>query len=239
MKCVRSLTVLAVLSCGISGAAQANLLVNGSFEDVSTGVLVVPNQGPDTTPANGIASGQWAVFSSIPGWVAGAGTRGIEVRNNVAGTAHSGVNFVELDSHPGPGSNSSMSQAFGNFAAGTLLNLSFYYAARPNTVAATNGIQVFWNGNDVSASILPTNPSSGTLSTSWSLYTAQLTAIPGSNTLGFAAVGTDDTVGGSLDSVSVTVVPEPEAYGLALAGMGVVAFAMRRQRAHPAKSDAR
>jgi hypothetical protein len=29
---------------------------------------------------------------------------------------------------------------------------------------------------------------------------------------------------------NVTVVPEPEAYGLALAGMGVVAFAMRRRR---------
>lgn len=30
--------------------------------------------------------------------------------------------------------------------------------------------------------------------------------------------------------IGVTVVPEPEAYGLALAGMGVVAFAMRRSR---------
>lgn len=30
---------------------------------------------------------------------------------------------------------------------------------------------------------------------------------------------------------AVTVVPEPEAYGLALAGMGVVAFALRRKRA--------
>jgi hypothetical protein len=30
--------------------------------------------------------------------------------------------------------------------------------------------------------------------------------------------------------IGVTVVPEPEAYGLALAGMGVVAFAMRRRR---------
>gem|GEM_PF-7118886 len=30
---------------------------------------------------------------------------------------------------------------------------------------------------------------------------------------------------------AVTVVPEPEAYGLALAGMGVVAFALRRKQA--------
>jgi hypothetical protein len=30
---------------------------------------------------------------------------------------------------------------------------------------------------------------------------------------------------------NVVAIPEPEAYGLALAGMGVVAFAMRRRRA--------
>lgn len=34
-------------------------------------------------------------------------------------------------------------------------------------------------------------------------------------------------------SLNVTVVPEPEAYGLALAGMGVVAFAMRRRTPRP------
>jgi hypothetical protein len=33
------------------------------------------------------------------------------------------------------------------------------------------------------------------------------------------------------DYLVATVVPEPEAYGLALAGMGVVAFAMRRRKA--------
>lgn len=38
-----------------------------------------------------------------------------------------------------------------------------------------------------------------------------------------------DNAGGI--SVNVAVVPEPEAYGLALAGMGVVAFALRRRRA--------
>lgn len=34
----------------------------------------------------------------------------------------------------------------------------------------------------------------------------------------------------AIEISNVTVVPEPEAYGLALAGMGVVAFAMRRRR---------
>ena len=33
-----------------------------------------------------------------------------------------------------------------------------------------------------------------------------------------------------INAMTVAVVPEPEAYGLAMAGMGVVAFAMRRRR---------
>lgn len=43
---------------------------------------------------------------------------------------------------------------------------------------------------------------------------------------GFGAPGTN-----AIEISNVTVVPEPEAYGLALAGMGVVAFTMRRRRA--------
>jgi hypothetical protein len=42
---------------------------------------------------------------------------------------------------------------------------------------------------------------------------------------GLGAPGTN-----AIEISNVTVVPEPEAYGLALAGMGVVAFAMRRRR---------
>ena len=52
----------------------------------------------------------------------------------------------------------------------------------------------------------------------------------------FALVSFDKSVGNGYSSevgrvaIQVNVVPEPEAYGLALAGMGVVAFAMRRRR---------
>jgi len=34
----------------------------------------------------------------------------------------------------------------------------------------------------------------------------------------------------AIEIANVAVVPEPEAYGLALAGLGVVGFAMRRRR---------
>jgi hypothetical protein len=48
--------------------------------------------------------------------------------------------------------------------------------------------------------------------------------------LAFAVEGNTSAKVIGLDNV--TVVPEPEAYGLALAGIGVVAFAMRRRRAY-------
>jgi hypothetical protein len=216
-----------LVSLAMGNAAAQELIVNGSFEQITTSAAVFQN--PNTALSNGtLDAGEWAVFSSLPGWTAVTGTRGIEVRNAVAGSAYHEKNFVELDSHPGPNSNSGMEQSFDLIAASPL-KLSFFYAARPNTTNTTNAIKVFWNGLHLS-SILPNDPALGTASTTWTEYTAHINGKLGTNTLGFTAIGTDDTFGGSLDKVSVTVVPEPEAYGLALAGMGVVAFAMRRRK---------
>ena len=67
----------------VSGIASANLIINGSFE------------------ANSQANGTWNVYNSLIGWQTAYGP-GIELRNNVAGTASDGVNFVELDSHNFP-----------------------------------------------------------------------------------------------------------------------------------------
>jgi hypothetical protein len=51
------------------------------------------------------------------------------------------------------------------------------------------------------------------------------------DTLKFAAGGTAQTYGGSLDNVSlVAAVPEPETYALMMAGLGAVAFMARRRR---------
>ncbi|MBN8490382.1 MAG: hypothetical protein J0M00_02995 [Burkholderiales bacterium] len=206
-----------------------NLLSNGSFETTAGGILVNPTQGPDTNPSNGITSGQWAVFSSLLGWNTISG-KGIEVRNNVPNgyLAQEGSNFVELDSHPGPGANSAMAQSF-SLGASSLLDLSFYYRARPGTSGDTNGIKVYFNNAPVS--LAPPGLESGPLvSTTWTKYTGQVFGAVGTNTLVFEAVGKSDTLGGSLDNVSMTVVPEPQAYGIALAGMSIVAFAMRQRR---------
>jgi hypothetical protein len=218
----------------VSGAGATNLISNGSFEDVtSAGAVRLGAVGTDPDTSNGIDDGKWAVFTQLPGlWVTNGGP-GIEVRRNISGVAQNGQNFVELDSDGGDPSNSWMTQTF--ISSGALMKLSFFYAARPGSPGSdplSNGIEVLWNGNPLgSPPLSPGNPASGTNNTAWVEYTALLpVGNIGANTLGFRAVGIDETYGGSLDNVAVTVVPEPEAYGLALAGMGVVAFAMRRRR---------
>ena len=51
----------------------------------------------------------------------------------------------------------------------------------------------------------------------------------GSATLTFSALGLSDMIGGSIDNVSVTAVPEPETAALLLAGLLVVGTAARRR----------
>jgi len=207
-------------------ASAQNLLNNGSFETADCATRVA---GVGTACTGNVSSGQWAVFKNIPGWTTVSGA-GIEIRDNWAGTAQNGSNFVELDSHGMPGSNNSlMQQVFSSTSA--QMQLSFWYAARAGTAAHTNGIEVWWNGQNVSSLLTP-NPANGSTNPSWIQYTLALNGNVGHNTIGFKAVGTDDTYGGSLDNISIsTPVPEVGTLSMMLAGLGAVGFVARRRRA--------
>ncbi|MBN8490384.1 MAG: FxDxF family PEP-CTERM protein [Burkholderiales bacterium] len=185
---------------GLAGNAHA-LLVNGSFED------------------NVQANGTWAIYPNLVGWT--GGQYGIELRNNVAGAAFDGNNYIELDT-------TRNSLAYQGVAAvlGQQYLLSFAYSPRTNVAATSNEIEVYWNNERV-GTYTGTNNTSGNV---WDVKNIYVVGAGNPTELRFVAVGTSDSYGGSLDAVSVTAVPEPEAYGLALAGMGVVAFAMRRRR---------
>lgn len=223
-------TILAVSALALSAMAHAaptNLIVNGSFEDLSSqsGVQQLNN-------------GQWSVYSSLPGWTTVWGD-GIEVRNNVAGTAQDGKHFVELDSHyfanvgfvGAKQSNSAMSQSVAT-TSGMSYTLSFWYSARPNTSgmgADTNDINVFWNGQLLS--LLHPAAVNSTSSHQWAKYSFNVTGT-GVDIVKFAATGAQETYGGSLDNVSLIAipVPEPESYALMLAGLGLIGFSARRRR---------
>lgn len=90
--------------------AQANLIVNGGFED------------------NAVASGNWAYFSSssVNGWEGD----NIEIWNNFGGVvAPEGKQHAELNAHPFDGTLFSIYQNFAT-VVGQTYDVSFFYSAR-------------------------------------------------------------------------------------------------------------
>jgi hypothetical protein len=196
--------LLAVALAASFGAAHAgNLVVDGSFEDQAQ------------------AAGSWNVYNAINGWSTVSGA-GIELRNNVAGTAFDGVNFVELDSY----NNSAMAQTL-TTVAGTTYDLSFAYSARAGVSAGSNPIQVLWNGVGVATVTANGSSLSGN---DWHLFNYTVTGT-GSDTLTFRAIGVNDSLGGSLDAVTVTAaVPEPSTYAMMFLGLGLMGASLSRRR---------
>ncbi|WP_238542341.1 PEPxxWA-CTERM sorting domain-containing protein [Sphingomonas sp. PAMC 26621] len=153
---------------------------------------------------------------SYEGWT--AGRNGLEVQyNNVAGAAFSGANLVELDTS----ANSSMSRMID---PGTYV-LRYWYSNRPGVPASSNGISVLLNESP----IFTTPGGNGGASTNWVLQTVNF-AVTAPTTLTFSAIGTSDSVGGYLDSISLSAVPEPASWVMMILGFGMLGVALRRQR---------
>lgn len=182
-------------------AAPVDLIVNGSFED------------------NLMTNGNWSILNSLTGWSAGA--NGVELRNNIAGTALDGVNYVELDTT----ANSSISQTLST-VAGQWYALSFNYSNRVNTAVDTNGLSWSFGSTAGTAAALPAVSGDH----SWTTFSTLVQATGSSTVLNFAALGKSDSVGTSLDKVALTTaVPEPQTYALMLAGLVAIGFVSRRR----------
>lgn len=236
----KSTSLAIALSLAALAAPAHAVVFNGGFEDVSS-----------STPGRGLSNGaflanlasgpgpSWDVFTSIPGWTTTAGA-GIEVQTNrTIGSinAHTGLHYIELDSHPKPNSNSTMAQTL-NLSSG-VYQLDFYYSPRTGDVGS-NGIEysIF---NAASASLLAgsvTGPSTtaGTAVGLWTLVSTLFTVRGGDSpvTLSFAATGKADTLGGFLDDINVTrvaAVPLPAAGPLLLVALAGLGLYSRRERA--------
>ena len=191
-----------LLTAFASAHASTNIVLDGSFE------------------AQAQANGTWSLNASLPDWTLVSGPS-IELRDNVAGTAADGVNYVELDST----ANSAISQVL-NTTVGQTYVLSFEYSNRTGTNPSTDGLYYSLNGVQVDAPALPENDTSNNL---WSTYSTNFTATSNSTTLVFGALGTSDSYGSSLDNIQVSAVPEPSSYALMFGGLGLMGFVARRR----------
>lgn len=190
---------VAILSLVSVGAQATNLVSNASFE------------------ANPMGAGQWGAFNSLTNWTS---TNKVELRNGVAGAAQDGFNFVELDVN----GNSSISQTI--FGTGWV-DLSFWYSARPNTNATTNDLNVSFG--DFTDTLLH-NVGNNTSAHLWQQFTQRIDlGYSGSAVLTFAAAGVSDSVGASLDNITVNAVPEPGTPLMVLTGLGLLAAVNKRR----------
>jgi hypothetical protein len=203
------IALLASSGTALAGPAPAgNLLVNGGFESTAVG------------------NGSWVNVATTPGWtwLGGPGT-GFEIRNNVAGAAQEGSNYIELDTN----GNTLIGQYLDNLSTGARYDLSFWYSPREFQPASTNGIQVFWNGVLLDATLTGLGGSGN----DWTQHQYLVTAQSGRNVLSFASVGSSDSLGGNLDNVSLTNrLPEPGTLALtfaALAGALLLPRSLRRR----------
>ncbi|MFG6449106.1 PEP-CTERM sorting domain-containing protein [Roseateles sp. BYS180W] len=194
----RTLAIVAALALPMLTQAQ-NLVVNGSFEQPS------------------LAAGTLGIYANVTGWNATVGE--IEIRNNVAGTASQGVQFLELDARI----NSTIHQTVSGLTTGSAYSFSFDYSNRRGTALSTNGMSWSLDGgttwNDV---VTPTDYV-------WHSFSGQFVATGSTTELMFRAINTSDALGTSLDNVSITAVPEPGTYALLLAGLGAFGVMSRRR----------
>lgn len=174
---------------------QVNLIVNGGFE-----------QGHSD-----LAASDWSIYTSLPGWTAGADGIPFEVQTGGAGGVSGNDSAViELDGdlqgngHPGQATpdathtNATIQQVIAGTEAGQTYELTFWYAPRPDHAANDDsGLHVIWNGQVVKAIDSSSQPDG------WQQITVFVVGTGNNDTLGFQGVGAEDEFGALIDNVSL------------------------------------
>ena len=208
---VRKFLVAMAATVMMSSAANASLLVNGSFEQ---GTPQPGSGGFDTLGSGSNAVTGWTVSSGSVDWINGYwqaqdGTHSIDLAGNVPGA---------------------IEQTFETVVGG-VYSVNYWLSGNPDggsvgkdgVVAAINGAIV-----DASSSITGIKgPSHENME--YSLKNFTFTASGTSTTLRFSSAENAGAFGAVLDNVSVSAVPEPATWAMMLVGFGVVGASMRRR----------
>ena len=131
----KTLKIFAAAGCLLASAvsANANLIVNGSFED----------------PAFGPGGPTWGLYTQIPGWTSSGPNIEIGTAATYGVTGQDGNNVMELDST-------------GNVEVSQILTtpgeyvLSFLFAQRSGVSTTSGSFEIWWNGVSI-VSLAPTS----------------------------------------------------------------------------------
>lgn len=197
-----AILISSLLTLGISQSAQANLIVNGSFES--------GNFVPNGDNAMSLSSGSTA----MTGWtVIGDSIAWIDTPNSFSLTASSGNFFLDLTDYP-------VSPPYGGVRQ-TITTIPFAVYSISFDVGALSGTTQV----KVSAGNLSDTGSSSSVSTeTWTTFTSFFTAQSASTTIDLSGIqAARDFIG--LDNVIVELdhlpntVPEPSSWTLACWGL--------------------
>ena len=221
----RTAAVLALLLTGsvFLPKAQAELIVNGSFE----------------APALGAGHNYFQLLNAgsnaLPGWTIGGKSIDVLGVGNpyVTGAAADGQQYIDMVGSPGPGV---LSQTISTVAGQQYL-LSFAYANNYNGSATGSSqalVELLGNATLLHEVITHAGSQPGDLD--WVVATFAFTADSNSTTLRFSSqgVGSSGYAGVLLDNVSVVAMMTPEPASLAvwsLIGAAGLAYRWRRKQA--------
>jgi hypothetical protein len=207
MKKIFALAALAAAS--VTASAATNLFTDGSFEAISQ------------------PSGTWNTYTAVPGWTVTQAnflptSHGLEVRDNVVGSAENGNNFIELDGYENDRITTTLATT-----AGQTYEISFWYQNRAGVAASSEGFDAtVLSGASVSAASLVGNAASS----GWQQEKIVFKAGSNVSIFSIAATGTSDSFGTSFDNFSAIAVPEPATMGLFAAGLAMLGMSARRRR---------
>ncbi|KER05227.1 MARTX multifunctional-autoprocessing repeats-in-toxin holotoxin RtxA [Photorhabdus temperata] len=120
-------------------------------------------------------------------------TNDIEAHSSATAYGLDNTGYGERVSELDVNKNTTIWQELQNLSEGEVITLSFDFANRPNAYLTNNGMQVFWNNEEVFST-------SGD-ATRWQNTTLELTAKAGDNRIAFKGTGLNDGIGYILDNV--------------------------------------
>jgi hypothetical protein len=209
--------VLSIGTALLASASQANLLVNGSFED---GNFVNPGNATMSLPIGSTAISGWTTVGDTLAWIGTGNPWGL--------TANDGARFLDLTDLAAGAPFGGVTQAVATTPGASYL-LSFdlgssTFWGRPDAVIASAA----------GTSATFTSPLTGG-NNDWQRVSMAFTATSATTTvqlLGSAAINYIGVDNVSLDLTSAAPIPEPETWALMLGGVAAVGAWTRRRAQH-------